>query len=168
MTSASQDLLQKLNIPTLIQEVIDASFHQYQDVIKYILKTDKVPEVVTYAALVRIILYELISNAIIYRKESEPESYVAIEAYQDHATQQLIMLVNDNGSGIPLEIQKEIFSMFKRGHSYSSGSGLGLYIVKSALDVMHGKITIIPKTTPGTLFRIEFGQEVKNASPVEI
>ncbi len=168
MTSDQQDLLLKVNIATLIQEIIDTSFHQYRDSVKFIINTEKAPEVVIYAALIRIVLYELINNAIIYRKENEAEPYVAIEAYQDHATQQLIMLVNDNGSGVPAEIQKELFSMFKRGHNYSSGSGLGLYIVKSALDVMHGKITIISKNTPGTLFRIELGQETKHTSAVKV
>lgn len=168
MTSSQEDTLQKINVASFTQEVIDTSFHHYCNTIDFIIKIDKSLEVITYAALIRIVLYELIRNSIAYRRENEPDPYVAIEVYQDHATKQLTMLVNDNGSGIPQEIQKELFSMFKRGHAYSSGSGLGLYIVKSAMDVMQGKITIIPKTTSGTLFRIEFEQEIKNISSVEV
>ena len=165
MTTSKQDALQKINVASFVQEVIDTSFHSYSDKVEFIIKIDKSLEIVTYAALIRIVLYELIRNSIAYQKENESDDpYVAIEVYQDHATKQLNMLVNDNGSGIPQEIQKELFSMFKRGHTYSSGPGLGLYIVKSALNVMQGKITIIPKTTSGTLFRIELEQEVKNIS----
>ncbi len=168
LTSAQQDLLQKTNIFTCIQDIIDTSFHQYESTIEFIIKADKTLEIITFPALIRIVLYELLRNAVTYRKENELNPYVAIEVYQDHTTQQIIMLVNDNGSGIPQEIQKELFSMFKRGHTYSSGPGLGLYIVKSALDAMQGKISIIQKNTPGTLFRIEFGQEVKSPASVEV
>ncbi|HPH45757.1 MAG TPA: ATP-binding protein, partial [Chryseolinea sp.] len=47
-----------------------------------------------------------------------------------------------NGAGIRSDIKNKIFTMFFRGHVNSTGNGLGLYLVKGALDKIDGKITL--------------------------
>ena len=52
------------------------------------------------------------------------------------------VLVEDNGPGIPDEVKPVIFDRLSRGRSKTSGSGLGLYLVKSLIDNYGGTIAV--------------------------
>ena len=60
--------------------------------------------------------------------------------------------VKDNGSGIPKKFHKPIFNMFFRASEKSTGSGLGLYIVKSAVKKLGGTIEVFSKVREGCEF----------------
>ena len=64
------------------------------------------------------------------------------------------MNIADNGKGIPEKIKNRVFEMFYRGHPDSSGSGLGLFIVKNALEKMKGKISFESREGNGTSFTV--------------
>ncbi|HXC05930.1 MAG TPA: PAS domain-containing sensor histidine kinase, partial [Bacteroidia bacterium] len=74
------------------------------------------------------ILSNLILNAIKYRK---PLRGAFVDVSVKKSGKGIILKVEDNGMGIPKAIQDKVFEMFYRGTSHSSGSGLGLYIVKT-------------------------------------
>ncbi|MBX2946819.1 MAG: PAS domain S-box protein [Cyclobacteriaceae bacterium] len=99
-----------------------------------------------------IILNNLISNAIKYadlRKEN-PSLEVRVNANP----QQAILRVTDNGEGIPHEALPKIFDMFYRASTKGVGSGLGLYIVKEAVEKIGGNITVHSEPGKGTEFEI--------------
>ncbi len=50
--------------------------------------------------------------------------------------------IEDNGPGISDGLKNKIFTRFERGQTTASGRGLGLYLVKTLLENMHGSITI--------------------------
>lgn len=60
----------------------------------------------------------------------------------------------DNSGGIKDEVASQIFYMFYRGHEHSEGPGLGLYIVKQALDRLGGKIYLVDTHDDKTHFKI--------------
>ena len=62
----------------------------------------------------------------------------------------------DNGPGIAKEHQENIFKMFYRGSESSSGSGLGLYIVKETLVKLNGDISLESQLGEGSTFTIKF------------
>ena len=62
--------------------------------------------------------------------------------------------IKDNGRGIAKEFQSKIFDMFFRATDDSSGSGLGLYIVKETVDKLKGEITFESELRKGTSFTI--------------
>ena len=63
-----------------------------------------------------------------------------------------LIRVRDNGEGIPPEHQTRIFEMFFRASGKVSGSGLGLYIVKEAVQKIGGTIQVHSEFTRGTEF----------------
>jgi|GEM_PF-6095421 PAS domain S-box-containing protein len=103
--------------------------------------------------LLRGILQNLIHNAIKYRREIT-ESYIRISAYK--RGKQFFIEVQDNGIGIQEELKEKVFDMFFRGHYTSTGSGLGLYIVKNAIEKLNGTIEVHSEYGKQTTFILEF------------
>lgn len=98
-----------------------------------------------------IIFNNLISNAIKYCDPNK-ESFVKLTAKKDKRILKLV--VEDNGIGIPKDLQPNVFDMFYRASILSHGAGLGLYIVKKAIDKLGGDITLSSIQGKGTTFTI--------------
>ncbi len=99
-----------------------------------------------------IILNNLISNGLKYANPSQEEPKVKVEVYSEN--NDCIIRVSDNGIGISEEYLPKIFAMFFRATEDSSGSGLGLYIVKETVEKLNGKITVRSTMRKGTTFKV--------------
>lgn len=98
------------------------------------------------------ILNNLISNAIKYRNKLIPDPKAIVRL---HTTAEVAVLeVEDNGIGIAPEYIDEVFSMFFRASNQSFGSGIGLYIVREAIDLLGGKVEIDSVEGLGSTFRV--------------
>lgn len=108
---------------------------------------------ITDLTRLRIILNNLISNAIKYRRHSRRSSYVKIVAKvtPDKAS----IIIEDNGIGIAQSKVNKVFDMFYRASEASEGSGLGLYIVKNVVEKMNGSILLTSKEKTGSTFTID-------------
>lgn len=60
----------------------------------------------------------------------------------------------DNGVGMSTDVQEKIFTMFYRGSTRSSGSGLGLYLAASAIEKLEGSIVVNSIANEGSVFTI--------------
>jgi len=99
------------------------------------------------------ILNNLISNAIRYQNPKAPNPFVNIKT--DISETETKIIISDNGIGIPDELQPKIFDMFYRVSQESVGSGLGLYIVKEAVNKLNGDIKVQSEIGEGTTFSIK-------------
>jgi len=106
---------------------------------------------VTELFLLSSILKNLIDNGIKYSDANRP-SFVSIEFTIEAGMYKFV--VKDNGIGIPADIQEKIFDMFYRGNDKSKGAGLGLYIVKSAVEKLNGSITVKSELGEGSVFTV--------------
>ncbi|OCB78263.1 PAS domain-containing sensor histidine kinase [Flavobacterium piscis] len=97
------------------------------------------------------ILKNLLSNAIKYHKKEESNRFVKILGYTDY--ENLHLSITDNGIGIDPEYHQKIFEMFFRLSGYD-GSGIGLYIVKDAIEILQGSIKVQSEKGSGTTFNI--------------
>ncbi len=115
-------------------------------------KGDK-KEIITDKTKLSIIFNNLITNAIRYRdKEKEIKKLsITVEVEGDNA----IVRIKDNGIGIESENIQKIFTMFYKASKHSQGSGIGMYIVKDAIEKLGGKITVLSELGVGTEFIIE-------------
>lgn len=101
------------------------------------------------------IFYNLLSNAVKY-KSPEREHLIGVQSYLVPPDQTVIE-ISDNGLGIDLKTeQQNLFKLYKRFHHHVPGKGLGLYLVKSQVEIMGGKIEVESEPDKGTLFRITF------------
>lgn len=101
---------------------------------------------------VKVILRNLISNSIKYYHPGQLNPYIKITAEINEAW--AAIEVEDNGIGINPKHISKIYDMFFRATDRSSGSGLGLHIVKSMLDKLGGTITLTSNPDKGTSFKI--------------
>jgi PAS domain S-box-containing protein len=99
----------------------------------------------------RIIIGNIISNAFKYYNP-EVKSKLKIEANLNPMFVEI--LIHDNGIGIKREHLKKIFDMFYRATEKSQGSGLGMYIVKQAIDKLKGNILVKSTFGKGTIIKI--------------
>jgi len=96
---------------------------------------------------IKVILNNLISNAIRYRNGKDPVIKVNVNVDSSFAR----MTIADNGKGISSEHLPNIYKMFYRGTDDGAGSGLGLYIVKEAVDKLRGSVDIESEEGKGTM-----------------
>ncbi len=99
-----------------------------------------------------IVLSNLISNAIKYRKPHCPDSYLNVTA--DLSPDCIRITLADNGIGIRPEYLDKVFNMFFRATEKAEGSGLGLYIVKQTVEKLKGSIRIGSTFGAGTEIEI--------------
>ncbi len=111
---------------------------------KQVFKTDPVR--------MRTILRNLISNSFKYfnPEVKEPMIQLTVRVRSSHCA----ILLKDNGIGIHQEFKQKVYGMFFRGTERSSGSGLGLYIVKSMVDKLKGRISFESTLNVGTTFLV--------------
>lgn len=100
---------------------------------------------------IQIILNNIIGNAIKFTKHIE-HAEVSIDVKQRN--QLLTIIISDNGVGIPSDIQEKVFQMFFRGNENYSGSGLGLYISKQAIEKIKGEVLLKSQEGKGSIFTL--------------
>ncbi len=116
-------------------------------------EADKVYAIAPY---VESILYNLISNSIKYRDPGRTP-YIAIKT--THESDFVCLAVMDNGLGIDLKkYQQNMFNLYKRFHLHVEGKGLGLYLVKTQIEALGGKVEVRSEPNEGTTFQVYFKQ----------
>ncbi len=103
---------------------------------------------------IEIILDNLISNAVKYQNPSNQKQNIKITI--DVNEVEANIAVTDNGIGISDEYIDNIFKMFFRAEESmnTDGTGIGLYIVKEAIEKMGGKISVSSTIMAGSSFKI--------------
>lgn len=115
----------------------------------------------TDAVRMRTILGNLLSNAFKYFNPEVREPYIELRVRVDvrYASIQL----RDNGIGIDSTYKERIYDMFFRATTRSTGTGLGLYIVKSMVDKLKGQISFESTLNEGTTFLLNIPNHINKA-----
>jgi ABC-type nitrate/sulfonate/bicarbonate transport system substrate-binding protein/signal transduction histidine kinase len=106
------------------------------------------------------ILLNLFTNAIKY-KSQDRNLVISLKTREGKDFTQFFF--SDNGIGINLDkYGNKIFGLYQRFHSNIEGKGLGLYIIKSQIEAMDGKIEVDSLPEVGTTFCIYFKKHGPN------
>jgi two-component system sensor histidine kinase EvgS len=101
------------------------------------------------------ILNNLLSNAVKFTEFGK----IICEIKKDEQNKKITLIIEDTGIGINQEKMKKLYEPFEQGELYLNkkygGTGLGLTIVKSLVDLLNGKITVKTGIGAGTKFRLE-------------
>ena len=98
----------------------------------------------------------MMSNGIKYNREGK-NLFISLIKEEDG----LLYKIRDEGIGIPANEQKKIFKKFYQASNaaasnFESSTGLGLYIVKSLVEQLGGKVWFESKEGEGTTFFVKF------------
>jgi signal transduction histidine kinase len=155
------DLTQMTNrtitlVPIDFKELLDECIQSYSYLenfkkVKFIIGVSPAIDYKAEWAIVNTVLQNLIENSIKYAR-TNVESYLKLMVAQQEDV--IVINVEDNGQGIHPDHQSKIFDMFYRASDNVKGSGLGLYILKRAIERLSGQITFESELGKGTRFII--------------
>lgn len=142
---------------TKILSTLEREIANSQAVITTDLSVERIRTVKPY---LESILYNLISNAIKYRDPLRPP---VIHVATEKAANEILLTVSDNGLGIDLaSFRDKLFTLYSRFHIHLEGKGLGLYLVKTQITAMGGRIEIDSEVNKGSTFRVYFKDQEIN------
>lgn len=140
--------------------------------IEHIIKEEQVsietdfedaPSIVSVKGYLYSIFYNLILNSIKYRR---PTVTPVIKICTMIKGEFIILKFRDNGLGMDLTSKKDqIFNLYKRFHHHVEGKGMGLYMVKTQIEMLGGTISLESEINKGTAFTIILKE---NNKPIEI
>ncbi|MHC4823772.1 MAG: ATP-binding protein [Planctomycetota bacterium] len=107
---------------------------------------------------VRQIIHNLLGNAVKFT----PKGFIRVTAAMEvpaHGEERLVLAVSDEGVGIPPDRLENIFESFTQADGSTTrnygGTGLGLTITRSLVDLMGGSLTVESQVGVGSVFRAE-------------
>jgi PAS domain S-box-containing protein len=145
--------LEPVSLDKLVRDVVQ----QYPDMSpeRADIKVDgPLPDVVAHEASLTQVVSNLLSNAVKFvRPNGRPQVRVSF----DRRDAQARLWFEDNGIGIKPEHQSRLFGMFERVHPEQNyeGTGVGLAIVRKALERMNGAVGVESDGVSGCRFWIE-------------
>ncbi len=165
----------EVNFEDILDGVRQSSLvHNYAEQVHFNVVVEPSIHMVSDPQLITFILKNLIDNSIIFRcKDGKRQPLIRIEV---RAVGNAVGIsVHDNGIGIPEANLPEIFTLFYRGSEASKGNGLGLYVVRKAIEKLNGSITVSSRLNEFTCFHITLPpfanrqiQPVAAAQPVRV
>lgn len=147
-------LIEKLNLSKLVRENVEQHQRistQKEQTLTYHVSTDSTVYVPADAASIVEVVNNLIGNAIKYTGKG---GKIKVSMTVGH--KEVRVEVSDNGPGVPEELRDRLFTKFYRAErsliSGTRGTGLGLFISKTIIELQNGKIGIEPDRGRGSTF----------------
>lgn len=133
-----------VDLETLLTECADQACRQHKRILEDVCSFDVTTMAVnSRRMLLEMIFRNLIDNAIKYGSDPPKVEITALARGRDR----IVVRIRDFGKGVPTEQRQSVFQMFFRGSDElqrtRKGTGLGLYIVKTLVSIMKGRIHII-------------------------
>ncbi|MBC5992028.1 PAS domain-containing sensor histidine kinase [Pontibacter cellulosilyticus] len=147
---------EKVNILSIINEVL----HPFQDELllnkaSVRLNVDSSFEMLSNKAYLYSIIQNLVSNAIKYQA---PERPLELSISVEKDTRGYEFNVSDNGLGMEMQVvENQLFKLYKRFHPNTHGKGIGLFLVKTQVETIGGKIIVNSAPGVGTTFKLLLG-----------
>lgn len=145
---------QKMNIIDILKSVLSESEHAIaskQQRLSFAPPTRDFPPLVCDPAKIRIVIQNLIDNAIRYTPAG---GSIAITAAKND--KEVKISVSDTGIGIPKLQQRKLFTKFFRGSNVlkisPDGTGLGLFIVRNIIRTHGGEVSVKSEEGKGSTF----------------
>ena len=164
MNSRTEVYTEEIELKRLVDEVVDSlRFSADAKGIDFRRQIDDCAILTSDRICLSIVLNNLVGNAIKYHDLSKSHPFIEIGYSKD----QNMIYVRDNGTGIRPEHKQKIFDLFYRGSDRSGGSGLGLFIIKQALEKMKAKIEVESVHGEGSRFTVYLNAPLETAELIE-
>ncbi|TXE06605.1 PAS domain S-box protein [Gelidibacter salicanalis] len=148
----------------VLNDLVDAIKNSIQNLVdkeNVNITTDfRMPVIHTVQSYMHSIFYNLIANSIKYHQPEIPAEIAISSELKDGF---VVITFKDNGLGIDLDKKRgQVFILYKRFHHHVEGKGMGLFLVKTQVELLGGKIAIESKVNDGTTFTVTFEERIFN------
>lgn len=110
------------------------------------------PGLIYYRGYMHSIIYNLLSNALKFRS---PNRQLKVLIKSRSITNGVHLSISDNGLGMDLiKYNDRVFRIYQRFHTHPEGKGLGLYMIKSQVESLGGRVDVESKPDEGTCFHL--------------
>jgi PAS domain S-box-containing protein len=140
-----------IDVGALVRDLVQ-TYPQLGVEVADIVVESPLPRALASSALLTQVLSNLLGNAV---KFVPPGVRPRVEIRGERRGERVRIAIADNGIGVPPEQRTRIFGMFEKLNPSYEGTGIGLAIVKKAMDRMGGSITLEPRPGGGSVFSIE-------------
>jgi signal transduction histidine kinase len=150
-----------LNFAACLQETLDGLVVEIKKAEARISSDFEEAPAITYPhKYLASIFYNLISNAIKYQS---PHRTLSLSLASKVREGNIVLTVSDNGLGIDLHKHKDnIFKIGKVFHRHPNAKGLGLFMTKTQVEAMGGRIWVESLPDEGSTFSVEFTNQNLN------
>ncbi|MET1055151.1 MAG: PAS domain-containing sensor histidine kinase [Pedobacter sp.] len=150
-----------LNFAACLQEALDGLVEEIRKTeAKISIDFEDAPAIIYPHKYLASIFYNLISNAIKYQS---PNRKLSLNLTSKIKEGNIVLTVKDNGLGIDLLKHKDnIFKIGKVFHRHPDAKGLGLFMTKTQVEAMGGKIWVESLPDEGSTFTVEFVNQNMN------
>jgi signal transduction histidine kinase len=158
-----------VRIDELLTQCAQAAALQHKQEFSQVFRLNVAPlELVSRRLVLEMIFGNLMDNAVKYGGRPP---LVTVEAFS-RGRDRIVVRVSDNGAGVPTEDRRRIFQLFVRGRDElqrtKQGTGLGLYIVRTLVSMLKGRIAVIDNTGgTGSVFEVALPGRRPPATAIE-
>ena len=147
-----------INFAALLEEVkLSIIDNRHDDQVTINGDFSAVEQMTTVKSYLYSIFFNLILNSMKYRRPDVPP---VIEIRSARVNNKIQLTFRDNGLGIDLKKSGDnVFRLYKRFHNHVEGKGMGLFMVKTQVDLLGGKISVASEINKGCEFTIEFEEK---------
>ncbi|HEY3405345.1 MAG TPA: ATP-binding protein [Ohtaekwangia sp.] len=146
--------LDDVKLPLVLSHVVQMLDAEIKESKAHIVAKFEVEVIRSLPSYIESIFYNLISNAVKYRS---PDRMLEIMVHSFINVEKIVIEFRDNGLGIDLQKHHDnLFLPYKRFHHHVQGRGLGLYLIKTQIETLDGKLEVESTEGAGSLFRILF------------
>lgn len=139
------------SIGKIVKEAVEEFRYQIENKKIKLILPDRFPKIVCHSKNLKLVFTNLISNAIKFHGNGKQ---AVIEIGVKRRSGEFEFFVKDNGVGIPVSDQEEIFNAFYRTKQmeHVEGTGIGLAVTKKIIEDHGGQIYVESKPGQGTIF----------------
>lgn len=150
--------ISKINVQKVFEKVCLSFTEQIEQIGISVITNFSCHHILFNKSYLESILMNLLSNAIKYRDLNRKlEIHVTLRKDEN---KNCILTFTDNGIGIDMDSNKdELFGLHQRFHNHINGNGVGLFITKSQITSLGGRIEVSSKVNEGTTFSITLKDE---------
>lgn len=152
-TARDQFVFEPVDLQNLVADII-RQYPLFQAPSALVRISGKLAPVRGHEASLAQCVSNLLANAVKFQK---PDSVPSVDIWSENGNGRVKVLFKDNGIGIPPEQQQRIFQIFERGSHQQAyeGTGIGLAIVKKAVERMGGVVGVESTPQVGSTFWFE-------------
>ncbi|WP_370090048.1 tetratricopeptide repeat protein [Ekhidna sp.] len=151
--SFNEDTKQEIDFEKIIYDCISSyKFLTNYELVEFKISVDPTIKYRAEWALINTIIQNLIENGIKYARteNNKPQFEISVNQKDDC----IEIISKDNGIGMDQETVDKIFTMFFRVNRKIEGTGLGLHILKRAIERLNGEVKVESELGEGSTFTI--------------